>query len=530
MKVVKTSIGDLNSKINSHRENQNSSVRNGASKKVVALAIATIATLVLTSCSLIPGANKSFETIEQYQSQSLKWGKCYETFTCAYLKVPIDYTNLELGTFKIALIKYKATQPKEKIGSIVVNPGGPGASGVDYAYNAEYIFDKSVLKKYDLVGFDPRGISRSEPIICLNDKETDAAYAADSKPDSPAEFAALIKASKEYAKKCRENTKYVTHYSTADSARDMDLLRAALGDAKLNFLGKSYGTYLGTLYAQFFPDKVGRMVLDGALNPNITIKEQNLTQTIGFEQALDAFIQDCTSRKDCPLPKELSDARTSFTTLFESAAKSPLTTQSDRVATESLVVLGTAYALYDNETGWPVLRAALRQAKNNEGTAFLELVDEYSARNTDGTYSNNETDAELVIDCLDWHDSRSVAQIQLDAKEFSKRAPVFGPYFSYNSLTCKYFVPAAKDTNTRATNKITSINTAPILIIGTTRDPATPYDWAKSLRKTINGSRLISLDADGHTGHGRGSACVDDAVNAYYLTGVVPVTDLQCTL
>ena len=516
MKVAKTRTGDLNLQ----------TIRKG----FAALAIATITALVLTSCSLIPGSDKALKSIEQYQSQTLKWGKCYETFTCAFLKVPIDYTNLELGTFKIALIKYKATKPDEKLGSIVVNPGGPGASGVDYAYNAEYIFDKSVLEKYDLVGFDPRGISRSEAIMCLNDKETDASFAADGKPDSPAEFAAQIKASKEYAKKCMENTKYVTHYSTADSARDMDLLRAALGDSKLNFLGKSYGTYLGTLYAQFFPDKVGRMVLDGALNPNINIKEQNLTQTIGFERALDAFIQDCTARKDCPLPKKLADARTSFTALFESAAKSPLTSQGDRVATESIVVLGTAYALYDNETGWPVLRAALRQGKNQEGTVFLELVDEYSARGSDGKYANNETDAELVIDCLDWHDSRSLAQMQVDAKEFSKQAPVFGPYFSYNSLACRYFEPAAKDTNTRITNKITSIDTAPVLIIGTTRDPATPYAWAKSLRKTIKNSKLISLDADGHTGHGRGSACVDDAVNAYYLTGVVPAKDLQCTL
>ena len=304
MKVVKTRNSDLNSKFNSHQRTINSGFGNSARKKVTALAIATIAALVLTSCSLIPGSDKALKSIEQYQSQSLKWGKCYETFTCAFLKVPIDYTNLELGTFKIALIKYKATKPEEKLGSIVVNPGGPGASGVDYAYNAEYIFDKSVLEKYDLVGFDPRGISRSEAIMCLNDKETDASFAADGKPDSPAEFAAQIKASKEYAKKCMENTKHVTHYSTAASARDMDLLRAALGDAKLNFLGKSYGTYLGTLYAQFFPDKVGRMVLDGALNPNIDIKEQNLTQTIGFERALDAFIQECTARKDCPLPKK----------------------------------------------------------------------------------------------------------------------------------------------------------------------------------------------------------------------------------
>jgi pimeloyl-ACP methyl ester carboxylesterase len=270
------------------------------------------------------------------------------------------------------------------------------------------------------------------------------------------------------------------------------------------------------------------MVLDGALDPSLSIKDQNLTQMLGFEEALDAFIQDCSTRKDCPLPKKLSDARTAFTTLFESAAQSPLMTQGDRVATESIVVLGTAYALYDNETGWPQLRAALRQAKNNEGTAFLKLVDEYSSRNADGTYVNNEADAELVIDCLDWQDPRSIAQIQIDAKEFLKRAPVFGPYFSYNSLACKYFAPATRATSMQTTNKITSINSSPILIIGTRRDPATPYVMAQSLHQIIKGSRLISLDADGHTGHGRGSKCVDDAVNAYFLRGTLPTKNLNC--
>jgi len=498
-----------------------------ASKITVAVTVFALA--LFSTVSYIQVRPEIPTTLAAYYAQELQWKNCYENYQCTDLLVPIDYTALKTGTFNISVLKYPTTSAK-KLGSLIVNPGGPGGSGVDYAYAAEYLFSPAILDAYDIVGFDPRGVGRSEPILCLSDKELDANYASDSKPDNEQEFAQTLIESKKFIQQCQEKNKYLTSFSTANAARDMDILRQAVGDKQLNYMGKSYGTFLGTLYAQFFPDKVGRMVLDGALNPNITIKEQNLTQTIGFEQALDAFIQDCTSRKDCPLPKKLSDARTFFTTLFESAARSPLTTQSDRVATQSLVVLGTAYALYDNETGWPVLRAALRQAKNNEGTAFLELVDEYSARNTDGTYSNNETDAELVIDCLDWHDSRSVAQIQLDAKEFSKRAPVFGPYFSYNSLTCKYFVPAAKDTNTRTTNQITSINTAPILIIGTTRDPATPYDWAKSLRKTINGSRLISLDADGHTGHGRGSACVDDAVNAYYLTGVVPATDLQCTL
>jgi pimeloyl-ACP methyl ester carboxylesterase len=421
-------------------------------------------------------------------------------------------------------LRLKASNQRKKIGSLVINPGGPGASGVDYAYNAEFIFGPSLLEKYDIVGFDPRGIGASEPIRCLTNAQTDESFSSDSKPDNQNELNALVKQMQQYVSRCEAHTHNILHYSTADSARDMDLLRSALGEKKLNYLGVSYGTYLGTLYADFFPSKVGRMVLDGAISPIVTSTEQNLTQAIGFDSALDAFIADCYSRTDCALDAPIENARKQIISLFESAAKKPLSSTKHRPVTESLVVLGTASALYDRATGWPQLRAALTQALTGAGDNFLALADEYAQRNTDGTYNGNETDAQFVIDCLDWKGHRTTAEIVSEAKVFAAKAPVFGPYLAYSGLSCQFFPRLAI-----ASPVIKKISTTPILIVGTTRDPATPYSWALDLHMTLLGSRLISLNGDGHTGYGHGSSCVDDAVDHYLLTGVPPAQDLACT-
>ncbi|MEK6648974.1 MAG: alpha/beta hydrolase [Actinomycetota bacterium] len=468
--------------------------------------------------------------MEQYQTQRLIWSTCYDNFDCSTLKVPIDYTDLKLGTFNIGLLRYQTTEQSTRIGSLVVNPGGPGASGMEYASNAEYIVSPEILTKYDIVGFDPRGIGQSAPIRCLTNKETDASYAADSKPDNQKELQTLITQARTYIAKCEANTKNITHYSTADSARDMDLLRAALGDKKLNYLGKSYGTYLGTLYAQFFPDRVGRMIFDGAIDPNSSGPEQNITQAVGFDHALNAFIADCYTRSNCPLPKPESRAIDQIITTFHSAAIKPLTSKGKRPVTESLIVLGTASGLYDNISGWPQLRIAFKEALAGNGLTFLNLADQYSQRNNDGTYANNETDAAFVIDCLDWQDTRTIAQIEADATTFATAAPIFGPYLAYGALYCQYFPSTPTTTATPSTNHIESIATTPIIIIGTTRDPATPYEWAQGLHRIIQNSRLISLNADGHTGHGRGSVCVDSAVDKYLLTGALPTKDLACSL
>jgi pimeloyl-ACP methyl ester carboxylesterase len=501
--------------------------------KEIAIAITT--TLLISGCATKTAIEKPLSELATYESQTLNWSTCYDEFDCAELLVPINYADLTVGSFEIALLRYKAQDQKNRIGSLVINPGGPGGSGVDYAYNAEYYFDPDVLDRYDIVGFDPRGVNRSAPIKCLNGEETDAVYAADAKPDTEAELTQALADAKNFIDKCQSANEYLNHYSTAESARDMDILRAALGDAKLNYLGKSYGTYLGTLYAQFFPDKVGRMVLDGAVDPNISILAQNISQAKGFDDALAAFITDCAKEDDCPLPKDQIEATAKITSIFTASAATPFPRKfkvkdDNRTATESMIVLGTLSALYDDVDGWPKLRTALSEGLQGYGDSFLDLVDQYSDRSPDGTYLANELDSGVIIDCLDWPDTRTIEETKADAKQFSDAAPIFGPYLAYSNIACKYLSPMVKDKLTRETNKITSIKTAPILVIGTTGDPATPYEWAVGLNKIFTSSKLITLNADGHTGQGRGSACVDDAVDAYLLEGISPKKNLVCSL
>lgn len=491
------------------------------SRRKISVAILVLALFLLLGTFSAPRIEGLPTTLAQYQRQSLNWSTCYDNFDCSYLQVPIDYNNLALGKFKLGVLRYRADGQKSRIGALVINPGGPGASGVTYAYNAQFIFSPNLLNNYDIVGFDPRGVGESAPIRCLTDRETDASYSVDSKPDNATEFNTLLQQVRTYVEKCRARTKNILHYSTRDSARDMDILRAALGEEKLNFLGVSYGTYLGTLYAELFPSHVGRMVLDGAVSPSVSSEEQNLMQAIGFDKALSAFISDCYRRAGCPLAQPIDSGRAQIIALFQRAAKSPLTSSSGRAVTESLIVLGTASALYDSESGWPQLRVGLTEAQQGDGTTLLSLADDYAQRRSDGTYMNNETDAAFVIDCLDWRGPRSTESIKEMAQTFAKAAPVFGPYLAYSGLSCQFL-------KTSEQNVTKEIATSPIIIVGTTRDPATPYIWAEQLHKTIANSRLISFEADGHTGYGHGSACVDSAVNRYFLAGILPTSDLTC--
>jgi pimeloyl-ACP methyl ester carboxylesterase len=407
---------------------------------------------------------------------------------------------------------------------LVVNPGGPGASGVNYAYNAENIVSPEILERFDIVGFDPRGVGDSAAIKCLNDSETDASFASDSKPDDETEFALLISEARDYFAKCAANTKHLADYSTLNSARDLEILRAVLGDEKLNFLGKSYGTYLGTLYAELFPENVGRFVLDGAVDPNSSNRDGTLGQAIGFESALNAFISSCLKRSDCALTKDLPTARNQVIGLLAKTAITPLKSKSGREVTESLVLVGIASALYDSESGWPTLRDAFKEATLGSGESFLTLADQYSGRQEDGSYLSNENDALQVIDCLDQKEIETISAFKKGVAEFAEKAPIFGSYLAYAGLACRYL----PNLDSVEQIEIKKLRTKPVLIIGTTRDPATPYKWALALTKIFSGSVLVTLDGDGHTGHGRGSTCVDSAVDRYLLTGLTPKSALFC--
>jgi pimeloyl-ACP methyl ester carboxylesterase len=495
--------------------------------KLQALGIfVVIAALAISILGYTKSHSAFYNKLDDYYKQELSWSTCYENFECAELAVPIDYDRIKTGTFKISVLRYGAQEPAKRIGSLIVNPGGPGASGVDYAYNAEYIFDPDLLDRYDIVGFDPRGVSRSAPITCYNDQETDANYSSDSKPDSTAEFKQAIVDTKIFLQKCFNKNQNLTAFSTANAARDMDILREALGDKKLNYMGKSYGTYLGSLYATLFPTKIGRVVLDGAVDPTISSLEQTKTQALGFDNALKAFLTDCLSRKDCPLSGNVQQATDQLLNMWTKAATKPLplSNKNDRrTVTESLLVIGTASALYDSEEGWPDLRKAISEAIAGNGDAYIQLADLYTGRQSDGTYPNNEFDSGAIIDCLDFPDARTPQQIRSDAAVVAQVAPVFGPYIAYSGLTCKYFTtPKPVEVKKTKTN-------APILIIGTTGDPATPYAWAQGLSKLLTNSELLTFVGDGHTAQGRGSACIDGAVDAYFLRGILPAKDLRCT-
>jgi len=480
--------------------------------------------LLLTSCSSttqegFPQAANDVSTLE--------WSSCYDTFQCATLKVPIDYSNESLGQFDIAVVRYRDPNQHDRIGSLVINPGGPGVSGVDYALNAQYVVNPDVLERYDIVGFDPRGIGASTPISCLNDAEQEATLISDPRPDNAAEFAQALMDAQDFVDKCIARTPHIAHFSTQEAAYDMEQLRQGLGDEKLNYLGFSYGSYLGTLYAQAFPQFVGRFVLDGAIDPNIPIEEQSLVQAVAFDKALENFMVDCPLYKDCPLPKNATPQF--FTDLFSKVSQKPLTVGTRKI-TEGLVVTGTASALYDDETGWPSLRTAITQALIGDGTTYAELADTYNSRNEDGTYQNNENDANIVIECLDWRQSQSKHEIRAKAASYKKMAPVFGPYVAYGGITCNLLNQTLNRTPANNIKDAQIKNTAtPVLVIGTTQDPATPYAWAKALSKYIVGSRLVTLEAEGHTGYGRVSGCIDDAVDLYLVTGKTPAKNLTCT-
>ena len=453
-------------------------------------------------------------TMAAFQNQKLNWAPCNNGFECASFQVPVDYSHLDSNTFTLQVVMHPANDSSKRIGSLIVNPGGPGGSATDYVLSADSIVSTSIENQYDLVGFDPRGVNLSQPLRCLTDSQEDYFLGGDGSVQNAADLASAIAASKLMASSCAKAAgNKLGHYSTVDTARDMEILRILLKDPKLNYLGKSYGTYLGTLYAALFPSTTGRMVLDGAVDPLVSVQDQNLTQAKGFDTALQAFLA---------AHKQFSTSQ--IQSLLQTARTKPLIGQGGRSLSESLAVTAIVAALYDSSSGWSLLSRALTRAiKNGDPSLMFELSDSYNERDQNGHYQSNLTDISEVISCLDFKDSRTLAQMQAYAKTFATQAPVFGPYLAYSGLPCLYW--QAKPTLSPNLNRVAS---NPLLIIGTTRDPATPYKWAVGLHKELYNSILITLNGDGHTGANRGSSCVDNAMNNYLLTGKPPTHDLIC--
>lgn len=454
--------------------------------------------------------------LQSFYSQKLEWEKCDEG-ECAKLRVPIDYAKPSGATIEIAVNRQKATGTKK--GSLVVNPGGPGASGVDYAAAADSIVSSGVRESFDVVGFDPRGVQRSAAITCVGDAELDDLLGADPSPDNAAEQKELLAADKSFADACKKNAgPLLGHVSTEEAAKDMDVLRAALGEDKLDYLGKSYGTFLGASYAEQFPKKVGRMVLDGVLPPDLTMAELNAGQAKGFETALDAYLASCAKESDCPLGSEPAAGKKKLQEflagLDDKTVRAEGDSRIDRL-TEGWAVNGIAAGLYD-EASWPGLTDALRGAMNGDGTLLLASGKQYAERNDDGTYNGNIMQVINAVTCLDRPaPTGGVATYEKETKALAKDAPTWGSQLAWAGAICA-------DWPVKATGEAKSVKAAgsgPIVVVGTTRDPATPYEWSERLEKQLENGRLVSYDGDGHTAYGRGSECVDSAIDSYLLEG-----------
>ncbi len=444
------------------------------------------------------------------------------SFECATIDVPLDYAKPAGRTIELRLIKIHDSANTVHTGSLIMNPGGPGGSGVDLALGLSAQLSDQVLAHFDLVGFDPRGVGLSTPVRCLTDAQQDELNAASPDVRTAAGFAAAKSAAAMVARTC--SSKYgndLPQFNTVQTAMDMDQIRQAVGDSRMNYLGFSYGTELGGQYAHLFPGRIRAMVLDGAVNPLTGDITAFADQLQGFEGAFDQFAAWCKAQSHC---STLGDPRTAVYDIAASAQRTPIPSDEPgetREATSSLVYLGVLSALYAQQR-WPELGSALTEARDGNSAGLLRLADEYNER-YDGHYTNL-SDANRTIGCNDSKIGPTDATIRQTTAEWVKRYPMFGLWSAAALFTCQQWQPRRTipplPTAKRAAETI--------LVVGNLHDPATPYQGAKDLTATLGRARLLSWDGEGHTSYLQGSGCVDDAVNSYLITATLPPAGKTC--
>ncbi|MFJ5775891.1 alpha/beta hydrolase [Streptomyces sp. NPDC093094] len=459
-------------------------------------------------------------------AQKPDWGACEETedspapgdeWSCATLKVPLDWAKPEGDTIDLALIRTEASGD-DRIGSLVFNFGGPGGSGVSMM--PSYALTVSSLREaYDLVGFDPRGVGASEGVRCRDDKEIQAAETLDATPDTPEEERAYLADAADFGEDCARTTgDLLSHVSTTDTARDMDLMRQVLGDKRMHYFGISYGTELGGVYAHLFPRQVGRMVLDAVVDPTADAMGHAENQTRGFQRALDAYLKSTG--------KDPERGTAEIVDLLDRIDAEPLPASSGRKLTQSLAITGIVLPLY-SEAGWPSLTSALEAARKGDGSELLTLADAYNERDTSGHYGTT-THAQRVISCLDDRQRPTPAEAKRALPEFERISPVFGAFLGWDTAGWCHDWPVPGQYDTPETS---APGAAPILTIGNTGDPATPYEGARRMADELGEGVgvVLTWKGEGHGAYGSGSDCVDSTVDDYLLQGTVPKDGKVCS-
>ena len=505
-----------------------------AAALIAGLAVASVALsgclyAIIPEQSARPAGEKEPDTegvaadLLPYYSQKLDWTECGTGFECTDVTAPLDWENPGSGEIQLAVVRHRAEGTA--VGSLLTNPGGPGASGVDLVLSSlGYAVGPALVENYDVIGFDPRGVGGSTAVTCYDDAEMDDyLYGIPEAQRGSAEWEQeLLDGHRAFAEACDANSDGILPYiTTVNAARDMDLIRAVLGDKQLNYLGYSYGTFLGATYAQLYPEKAGRLVLDGAIDPSVPGLEVGATQALGFESALRAYMQNCLDSGNCPFSGSVDEAMADLGALLASADRTPLENGDGRLMGADALMTAIIAALYSQDS-WDYLTQALEEALQGDPTTAFVLADFYNGREN-GTYIDNSSEAFRAYNCMDYPvEDDPAAEAAITAK-IAEGAPTIAPYWTGPDPCEVWPYPP---TGTRG--EIAAEGAGPIVVVGTTNDPATPYEWSESLADQLEEGVLITRVGEGHTGYNKGNTCVDDAVEGFLLDDVVPEDGLRC--
>lgn len=468
-------------------------------------------------------------TVAGMGEQNPNWRDCGGGMQCADVYAPLDWQDPAGELITLRLVKHPATG-NNPIGTLFVNPGGPGASGVDFVFNnLDYSIPSEVQREYDVVGWDPRGVGASSPVTCFDPAGMDEYLFGEGEGEDlergSDEWLKLAEAeSREFGEACAEQTgALIGHVATSDTVADLDMLREIVGDPKLNYLGFSYGTYIGARYADAYPEKVGRLVLDGAMDPGATMSDVVREQTRGFELALRAYVTDCLTRRNCPLTGTVDQAMDQISGLLDMVDEQPLKGDDGRLVTANTLLTAIITPLYA-QANWPMLDELFLSVSNGDAEVALFLADTYYDREN-GAYLSNSTESFSAINCLDYPEREvDVARMRAEAAELEKIAPTIGRFQGFGDVACAEWPVDAKTDR----GPVTAEGADPILVVGTTGDPATPYRWAEELAEQLDSGVLLTYEGEGHTAYGE-SNCVDEVINTYLLTGEAPAAPVTCS-
>ena len=509
------------------------------------LALGLAATLALSGCASfsdsVAGKSSSAPASTspaEPKAASINWSDCNEQiqpliagqpgsdrslkFECGRTEVPISYSEPKGATLPLFLVRVVMAGQTDRIGSLVVNPGGPGASGADAAIGLAMTLPTEVMNRFDIVGFDPRGVGLSTPIECISDDMKERLVASEPRPTTDAQLDDAFALTKQVADGCaKQYGDALGTFNTVDTARDMEQLRQSLGDNKLTYLGYSYGTTLGSTYAELFPDKIRALVLDGAVDPDTTQKSDAESSAKAFEAGFDAFATNCVGLvAGCPVG---ANPRQFVTDLLAQAAATPIPSSAQgetRKATPGVVMTAVQAALYDTAS-WPQLAQGLAAAQKGDSSGLFSLADSYSGRLKDGTYSNL-FDANLAINCADTNEKYSESEIRTLAADWNQKYPLFGAGSAAGLYTCSVWKAHRTPLPQRD-----AAGSAPILVVGNTGDPVTPLPGAQDMANDLQNGDLLIWQGQGHTSYPK-TECITSAVNNYLINLVPPMDGLTC--